>query len=196
MNALLLNWAIGFAMLFQISFKEMVTLNGAAIVLSLVAGPIAVYALRKQLPDRARYFQIPAVSLIAAAAFIAGTLTLYWSGWTIIQVLMPLLAVGLLLFLLMRLISKDKRALDIRESLWLIPYLIALALLSYFGNFGHGTGLVPFGWDLAVGSVIGLVAFVLVSHSRLSDQKTENYVVELEGIRDKTLNPYAEFEDN
>lgn len=196
LNALLLNWAIGFSMLFLINFKEMVTLNGAAIVLSLVAGPIAVYALRKQLPDRARYFQIPAVSLIAAAAFIAGTLTLYWSGWTIIQVLMPLLAVGLLLFLLMRLISKDKRTLDIREALWLIPYLIALALLSYFGNFGHGTGLVPFGWDLAIGSVIGLVAFVLASHSRLSDQKTENYVIELEGIRDKTLNPYAEFEDN
>lgn len=195
-NALLLNWAIGFAMLFFVEFKEMVTLNGAAIILSLVAGPLAVYALRKQLPDRPRSFQIPAVSLLAALAFIAGTLTLYWSGWTVIQVLMPLLVVGLLLFLLMRLITKDTRALDIREALWLVPYLIALALLSYSGNFGKGTGAVPFGWDLAIGSVIGLAAFVYASYSRLPNQKTAAYVIELEGIHDKTLNPYAEIEDD
>ncbi|MEH6547873.1 MAG: hypothetical protein V7701_15660, partial [Sneathiella sp.] len=66
----------------------------------------------------------------------------------------------------------------------------------YLGNFGNGTGIIPFGYDLVLGSVIGLVAFILASHSRLPDQKTADYVVELEGIRDKTLNPYAEFEDS
>lgn len=194
LNALLLNWVIGIAMLSIVNFKEMVTLNGAAIILSLIAGPIAVSALRRQLPDRERYFRIPAVDTISAIAFAAGTLTLYWSGWKVIQVLIPLLGIGLVFFGVFRQQTKDKRPLDYKEALWLVPFLIALGLLSYFGNYGGGTGSIPFAWDLVLGIAIGLVAFFLAGRSRLSAEKTAEYVQEHEATPDTTLNPYGEFE--
>jgi amino acid transporter len=195
LNALCLNWVIGIVMLFIVDFREMVTLNGAAIILSLIAGPIAVSALRRQLPDRERYFQIPAVDFVSAIAFAAGTLTLYWSGWKVIQTLIPLLGIGLVLFGIFRQQSKDKKPLDYKEAIWLVPFLTALGLLSYFGNYGGGIGAIPFAWDLVLGIVIGLGIFFVASRSRLPAEKTVEYVKGHEAIPDITLNPYGEFVD-
>ncbi len=191
LNALVMNWFIGSAMLFILEFEEMLTLNGSSIVLSLTAGPIAVYALRAQLPDRERYFRIPAVALVAQLAFIAATLCLYWSGWKIVEVLIGLIAVGLVLFLVNRRLTGDIRSLDYRQAIWLPPYLIMLGCLSYFGQFG-GTGQIPFGWDLLVAVGISIVSFLLAHHYKLPAEKVEIYVSEVEIGRDSTtLEPYA-----
>lgn len=191
LNALFLNWVIGSVMLYLLKFEEMLTLNGSSIVLSLIAGPVAVYALRKQLPDRNRFFRIPAVALVAQVAFIAATLALYWSGWKIIEVLVSLIAVGLILFLVIRRVTGDTRPLDVRPALWLPVYLALLAALSYFGHFG-GTGLIPFGWDLLVAAAISVLSFVLAYQFKLPADQVETYVSEVEIGRDSTtLEPYA-----
>ena len=71
---LILNLFIGAVMVFFIPFNEVVSLNGAAITFSFCAGPIAVYALRRQLPDRPRRFKLPAVGVFANAGFLVATL--------------------------------------------------------------------------------------------------------------------------
>jgi len=191
LNALILNWVLGSAMLFLISFQEMVTLNGSSIVLSLVAGPVALYALRAQLPDRPRYFRVPAAPWLGSAAFIAATWTLYWSGWTVLQVLLVLIVIGLIFFLVLRRFTKDTRQLDLKAAVWLIPYLIALGFLSYFGNFGSGTGDIPFGLDLLIGAIISVLSFFHAHHCRLPAEAVQSYVAELEIGRDTTtLEPY------
>ncbi|PHQ71516.1 MAG: amino acid permease [Sneathiella sp.] len=190
-NAMVLNWILGSAMLFIIGFEEMVTLNGASIVLSLVVGPIALYALRSQIPDRPRYFRVPAVTLVGNCAFIGATWTLYWSGWRVIEVLMVLIVVGLILFLILRRVSKDLRPLDLKQAVWMIPYLLALGLLSHFGNFGGGTGLIPFGWDLGIGAVFSVLSFTHAYHCRLPAHMAIKYIAEVEIGRDTTtLEPY------
>jgi amino acid transporter len=196
LNALLMNWVLGSVMLFLISFEEMVTLNSAALILSLVTGPVAVVALRMQLPDRPRHFKIPAVSVVGNLAFITTTWALYWSGWVVIEVLLSLIAIGLVFFLILRWFNGDKRPLDIKESLWLAPFLLALGLLSYLGNFGGGIGAIPFGWDLIIGALIGGIAFYHAFRTRLPSAKVETYVAEVEIGRDhKTLEPYPVDED-
>ncbi|MFC4270134.1 amino acid permease [Sneathiella chungangensis] len=178
--ALLLNWCIGAAALALATFQQMVSLTSAAIVLSLVSGPIAVHALRRQLPDRPRYFRLPAVGLLANLGFIAATLTLYWSGWTSIRLLLFLILAGLVLFLLFRRLSDTRESLDLREALWLLPYLVGLGLLSYFGNFGDGRGLIPFGWDLALAALLSLVIFAYAGQSRLHPAAVLDYLAESE----------------
>jgi amino acid transporter len=191
LNALVLNWVIGSAMLFVLKFEEMLTLNASSIVLSLTAGPLAVYALRSQLSDRERYFRIPAVAVVSQIAFIAATLTLYWSGWKIIEVLIGLIAVGLVLFLTNRRLTDDPRPLDLREAFWIPPYLLMLGCLSYFGHFG-GTGLIPFGWDLLIATGISILTFFHAYRCKLPAEKVQNIVSEVEIGRDETtLEPYA-----
>ena len=167
LHALLLNWGIGTAMLLLTTFEQMVSLTSSSIVLSLAAGPVAVYALRRQLPDRYRYFRLPAVGIVANLAFIGTTFTLYWSGWEAVKTLLILIAVGLVLFALFRKLAGDGGPLDTREAAWLVPYLAGVGLLSYFGHFGGGTALIPFGWDLALAAGLSLLSFVHAARCRL-----------------------------
>ena len=81
LRALVMNFVFGVAVVAFVSFEEAIALNGAAITISFSAGPLAVIALRKQLPDLARPFRLPAVYPISIIAFIVATLIVYWGGW-------------------------------------------------------------------------------------------------------------------
>ena len=159
-NALLLNFVLGFLLLTLMTFKNIVAINTAAIVLSFSIGPVAVLALRRQMPNAKKRFQIPLPRLIATLGFTVSALIVYWSGWTSILVLLLVVAASLLTLLVKRILIDKKRwsSFDLRESLWLIPFLGSLTLLSWLGNFG-GKGYIPFGWDML--AVVGVTWSIL-----------------------------------
>lgn len=176
---LILNLVIGTIIVFFIPFGEVVSLNGAAITLSFCAGPIAVYALRHQLAERPRRFKLPAVGFIANAGFLVATLIVYWSGWDTTWRLGLALIVGGMVFAVAKLREGPSRqALDVRGAIWLIPYILGIGLLSYFGDFSGGIGVIPLGWDVAVAAVLSVLVFYFASWCRLPNAKTETYVNE------------------
>ncbi len=181
LNGLILNFVIGAVLVVVMSFDELVTLNGAAIVLSFLAGPIALLALRAQLPDRPRLFRLPAAAPVGAAAFVAATWTLYWSGWHTTWVLGLALLAGLVLFLLMREQVGAEGSLDLPQVRWLPAYLVGLGVLSYLGNFGGGIGVIPFGWDLLAGVALGLASFAHAYRDRLPADHVVANLREIEG---------------
>ncbi|MDA0702126.1 MAG: APC family permease [Proteobacteria bacterium] len=167
LNGLLFNLAVGAVMVLVMSFEALVTLNGAAIVLSFLAGPVALVALRRQAPEQPRLFRLPMADALSAAAFVGATWTLYWSGWNTTWVLLTALAVGMALFLVMRLRAGGGERLEFRHIAWLPTFMGGLAVLSYLGNFGGGLGVIPFGWDIVAGAVLGLLSFVHAFRARL-----------------------------
>ena len=176
---LLLNLAIGAIIVFFVPFKEVVSLNGAAITFSFCAGPIAVYALRYQFADRPRRFKLPAVDVIANAGFLVATLIVYWSGWHTTWRLGLALLVGVVIFVMAKLREGDARKpLDVRGALWLAPYIVGLGVLSYLGEFSGGLGLIPLGWDVAWAAVLSVSVFYLAGWCRLPNERAENYVKE------------------
>jgi amino acid transporter len=149
-------------------------------------GPIAVVALRSLLPDRRRPFRLPAVHVVAAAAFVISTLIVYWSGWDTIQRLGVCLLIGAGV-LAVNVLRRGRAELDVTEALWLIPYLLGIGVVSYLGTFGGGIGLLAFGWDAVVVTVFALAAFALAVRSRLTPAKlgrylTEEHLLELENL--------------
>ena len=176
---LLLNLATGVVIVFFIPFEEVVSLNGAAITLSFASGPLAVYALRRQLADRPRRFKLPAVGLVANGGFLVATLIVYWSGWHTTWRLGLALLVGAVVFVIAKhREGPTRQPLDVRGALWLAPYLVGIGLLSYLGDFGGGLGVIPLGWDVAAAAVLSVSVFYFAGWCRLSDEKTRAYVDE------------------
>lgn len=166
LNALLLNLALGIAAFLALPFQELVALNSSAITLSLTIGPVALLALRYQMPEAERGFRLPMAWPVATLAFIVATLVIYWSGWDNTWRLVLALALGGLLFAAGQARSGDW-SVDGRNALWLVPYLIGLMLLSWLGGFGGGRDLIPFGWDILLGTLLALGTLLWAVRLRL-----------------------------
>jgi amino acid transporter len=176
LRGLVLNLVFSALIFVLLPFEEIVKLNSSAIMLSFIAGPIGVVALRHLLPYRNRPLRLPAVEILAGAAFIIATLVLYWSGWDTLWRLGFYLLAGLVLFLIH--VGRNGAAnLDLAEAAWLPPYLIALGLVSAFGSFG-GTGDIPFGWDIVILVGLSVVTFQIAVRCRLPQEKLDRYLAE------------------
>ena len=180
LRALVLNWVVGLIIFLPItSWKEIITFNTGAVVLSFCMGPLSVYALRAQLPGWPRAFRLPFAQVVAPIAFIIVCYVIYWTGWnTLWRISLPMaIGVGLFLFNLAR--NPDLRhELDFREGLWLVPYFLGLLLLSYLGSFGGGLGVIGFGWDLLLVALFALGIFYLSHLCRLPREKVKRYLDE------------------
>ena len=172
--ALLLNLCFSSLIFVLLPFDELVQLNSSAVVLSFIVGPVTVVALRRLLPDVPRPLRIPALDALALVAFVIATLVIYWSGWNTVWRLGACLGAGLALFLFHFRRHMDE-TLDVNEALWLVPYLLGIAAVSALGTFG-GLGVIPFGIDMALLSVLSAATFVLAIRSRLSPEKLKRYL--------------------
>ncbi|MFP6639270.1 MAG: APC family permease, partial [Myxococcota bacterium] len=170
------NFLFGTSVFLWVPFKEAVALNGAAITLSFAAGPISLIALRYQLASAERLFRLPLAGIAAPLAFAISTLIVYWSGWETNLRLFGAIMIGVLLFALRvgaGSIHADK--LDLREGLWLAPYILGAGIFSYLGRFGGGIGLIVFPWDGILVSLFALCIYKIAVWCRLPDHKAELY---------------------
>ncbi len=175
-NALILNFVLGFILITLLAFEKIVAVNTAAIVLSFTIGPAAVIALRKQIPNTKRRFSIPIPKIIAALAFTISTLIIYWSGWGSVLILLLITALSITTLLIKRLLIEKESwsSFDLRESLWLIPYLGSITLLSWAGNFG-GKGYIHFGLDILLLTVLALINLKITCWCSMSNKKATIY---------------------
>ena len=180
-RALVLNAFVGMGILlvFRNGWQEILAFNSGAIVLSFCAGPIALLALRRQLPGYRRPFRLPLANLIGSAGFVVVGLIIYWTGWDVLWKLALPLAAGLLLLIIRSARHPDIRAtLDLRQAAWLPPYVVGLLLISWLGNFGGGLGIIPFGWDMLIVAVFSLGILALAVHLRLPAEQVEAYLTD------------------
>jgi amino acid transporter len=149
-------------------------LTGEIILLIVVALPVYFYF--KTMADEF-FSQTERMMLLLAAivptlllALFACATYVYFSGPTqIIQVLaVTALAYAWVMFVVVIPCFRLQRdgefwnaiARHIRGAWWLIAYLPSIALLSYVGStrFG-GLGYLPYGWDLVVVAIVGVVFY-------------------------------------
>jgi amino acid transporter len=176
MRCLWLDYVFGAVVVFFVPFGESVALNGAAITLSFSAGPLAVCALRHQLPDAERRFRMPMVKVLAPMAFVVSTLIIIWSGWHTTWRLGLTVLVGIFVFLVrMRQERVSFGQLDVREAAWLVPFLGGIGLISYLGDYGGGRGILLYPWGLVVAAVFSLGVFWIGNRLRLSNDAAAVY---------------------
>jgi amino acid transporter len=157
------------------SWAGLVSLVTSATVLMYAMGPVSLAALRTSDPERPRPYRLPAAKVLAPLSFVCANLVVYWSGWNTIVWLYILLAIGFGMFFLYRLVSRRdvNMPLDWRSAIWILPWLVGLALISYLGRYPDAkpkagwafnwallpTKTIPFWVDLGAVAAFSLVIY-------------------------------------
>ncbi|BAB59961.1 amino acid transporter [Thermoplasma volcanium GSS1] len=121
------------------SWYLIVGINASFTVYAYLSAGTTNSVLRKLAPDLNRPFKLPFATVLSPVAFVAASMLVYWSGWSIIDFLILIVYAGLPLLIL----SKFRESLDItsREAIALSAvYWILLSIVGYFGYISY----IPF----------------------------------------------------
>jgi len=132
-----------------------------ATIISYICGPISVMALRKIGVHFRRPLKVKGLSIIAPLGFIFATFILYWARWPLTGEVMFIMIIGLPLYFYYQMKNKwEGFRKDLKASIWLIVYLIVMALFSYLGSekFG-GINVIKYGWDFIFLVVLSIIFY-------------------------------------
>lgn len=178
--AIFFNFIVGMFLFLPLpGWQNMVSFLVSAVVISYAMGPIALVSLRKQMPQLHRPFQLPASTILSFFAFYCCNLISYWTGWETIWKLMIAVALGLIVFVFAyyRQRKSFNNGFHFKALFWLIPYLVGLFVISYFGEYGGGRGKLTFGWDFLLIGLFSFIIFYLAIALRLKSSDTEQQFV-------------------
>ena len=163
--------------------------------------PLSLGALRRQDPARPRRFRLPAASVVAPAAFVVASEIVLFTGWAVVWKLIVAILIGFALLTLSVLTDTSEQTLrlDWRSAAWLWPYLLGMAVISYYSSFDTNTpssipllGLrgprneLTFGWDILAVALLSVVVYALAIRCRLPAAQA------LERVGDQTAEAEAE----
>jgi amino acid transporter len=160
--AMWLNLVVSYMFLFLFrGWGELVGVISVATVISYMAGPVTVSALRHLAPTYKRPLRIKGLGLIAPLAFIIASLILYWARWPLTGQVLIVMLVGLPIYFYYEV--KRGSAVFMRNfkaGIWLIVYLLLMMVISYLGSskFG-GHDYIGYGWDMLVIAVAAIVFY-------------------------------------
>jgi amino acid transporter len=179
------------------SWSKLVGVVTSASVLMYAGAPLALGALRRQKPELPRAYRLPAGEILAPLSFVFANLIVFWAGWGTYSTLMVVMILG---FILMGLNfafkwNPNTPVIDWDGALWVLPYLIGMGLISYFGEFGKsgiiggvgvfknvivgGHGHLGLYNSLWVVAVFSLVIYYAAIAKRLPSAQVDRYVAEV-----------------
>ncbi|GAC1510732.1 MAG: APC family permease [Ktedonobacteraceae bacterium] len=163
-------------------WQTFVGLVTSAAVLMYVFTPLAYAALKRGDPDYQRPFELKGGRILAPLSFAAANLLVYWSGWGVIWRLFAMLAFGFVLMAISLATNRGTRPpLHLRHTIWMWPYLLGIAVISYLGQYGGGLGLIPLWVDIAI---VIVFSFAIFAWAIASIRPTEEVRTAIEGDRD------------
>ena len=180
------------------SWSALVGVVTSASVLMYSAAPVALAALRKQKPELDRVYSLPWAGFLAPLAFVCASWIIYWAGWETYTTLMVAMLIGYALIAASYAFNLNPKAapMDWDAAWWIIPYLLGMLVISYFGDFGAGGIVGGIGFfrhvldqggndDIGLwGGLIAVAAWSLIIYyiainKRLPAHKVDEYVAEV-----------------
>ncbi|HET7299563.1 MAG TPA: APC family permease [Oleiagrimonas sp.] len=165
-------------------WQKLVGFVTSATVLSFGSGPLALVAMRRQLPRQARPFRLPGVHVLAYLGFLSSNLIVYWSGWDIVWKLMIAVLIGyVVLGVHEGRFHRFTPKLEWRSGAWVIVWLSGLTLISWLGIYPeeHPAGnisVLGFGWSIIVLAVFSALVMWMATALRLPAETTKQHLSE------------------
>jgi amino acid transporter len=160
-RALLLNLVVILVFLLPFGgWQQIVSVMGDLYLLIYSASAVAVAVFRSR-PDAAGTGWVRGLDWIAPVSFVVSGEFIYWSGWHDLRLALPMVLIGLPLFLLLRPEQREEAPLaaELRRGAWLLAYLPVLVLLSWLGSF-KGSDHLRAPYDSLAVAVVSAAVFV------------------------------------
>jgi amino acid transporter len=159
------------------SWQSLVGLVTSATAIMYAFAPVSLYALRQRDPNRPRPYRLPAYRILSPAAFVSANLIIYWSSFEAIWKLCLALVLGLAVFGVtrMRRPAPERGPLDVRSAMWILPWLLGLLAIGYFGRYG-GTNAIPNWWDLVLVAVFSIVIYEIAEKLALNGDQVRELI--------------------
>ncbi len=176
------------------SWGKLVGVVTSASVLMYAGAPLALGALRHQKPELPRAFKLPAGPILAPVSFILANFIVFWAGWQTYSTLMVVMVIGAVLIAVSIVfkLNPNTPEMDWSAAVWVVPYLVGMGIISYFGGYGQGgiiggvgpfanfwvggNGGLGFGWDMLVLAIFSLVIYYAAMRYRIAPAKVDQYV--------------------
>ena len=166
-------------------WQKLVGFVTSATVLSFGSGPLALVAMRRQLPRQARPFRLPAATLIAYLGFLSSNLIVYWSGWATDWKLFIAVLIGYVVLILHEARNHEVTPpLEFRSGSWVVAWLVGLAIISWLGSYPEASahagnlGFLGFGWAIIVIAVFSALIMWLATGLRLPTERVLDHLKE------------------
>jgi amino acid transporter len=166
-------------------WQKLVGFVTSATVLSFGSGPLALVAMRRQLPDQHRPFRLPAVNVFAYLGFLSSNLIVYWSGWDIVWKLMIAVLIGYVVLVIHELGNRGRTPrLELRSGAWVVVWLIGLSVISWLGEYpsldkhAGNLGEIGFGWAILVMAAFSALIMWLATLMRLPTERVREHLKE------------------
>jgi amino acid transporter len=157
-------------------WEHLLAFATASVALVYALAPLSLAVLRRTASDYARPYRLAHHQVLARAAFVVANLILYWCGWDTDKRLLVVVLAGILVQTILAAIRRRYR--HTREewlaTVWLVPYLVGMGVLSAIGRYGGGRAALPFGVDEVILVLFSLGIFEwavrqgVAVHERLS----------------------------
>ncbi len=164
-------------------WQKLVGFVTSATVLSFGSGPLALVAMRHQLPHQARPFRLPFVHTIAFLGFLSSNLIVYWSGWDTVWKLMVAVLIGYTVLVVHEWRNPTTTPkLEIRSGMWVLAWLAGLCVISWLGEYPAlakhegNIGFIGFGWAIIVIAVFSALIMWLATSLRLPVETVEDHL--------------------
>ncbi len=165
-------------------WQKLVGFVTSATVLSFGSGPLALVAMRRQLPQQERPFRLPWAHVLAYLGFLSSNLIVYWSGWETVWKLMVAVLIGyVILGVHEARYHRRTPKLEWLSGSWVIVWLAGLTLISWLGIYpeeGNAGNLdvLGFGWSIIVLAVFSALIMWMATAVRLPSDTAKQHISE------------------
>ena len=136
----------------------------AALIIALSMGPVCLWALRRQLPQRHRPYRLPFSRTWCVVSFVMSSWAAFWNGWD--TLLFAVLAIVLPSLIFLYVEWRRGRPVQFWSGAWWFAYLGGLCIVA--GLFGDDRPfMLPLAWQLTVVGAFAVVIFPFAVRSRL-----------------------------
>src|SRR3954470_6653127 len=161
------------------SWQKLVELIVSVSVLMYGGAPIAVGALRKQLPDAPRPYRVPAAGVLAPLGFIVANLLVMWSTWDTVWKLGVAIVIGYAILGATIVFgwNEVKPRWHLRNSAWIPVYLVGMGAIVYLSDFGPMSNPVfPLWWDMVAVAIFSAIIYFWAMAVALPTERIEEMI--------------------